>query len=251
MLLSHKIGDTAAIAMNPFRRFLFLSLGFIFLVAGTRLGAAQELDRIARKLRWCEAHKGSFDIVFIGSSRVFHGLSPRIFDDIMEKNGHHWRSFNLGMDKMGMAQSMTVAREFVATHPQRLKYIFFELEPGTTRLTGGAKRAGKTEGPIPPGNGLGPEGDGFYPMDRPMTPEVEAFYRHRLAVTKANPAPLSPNESARTELQSFVPEMARRNIQVIFLVAPSLRAAHGSGCKRSPRQSALFLRRSRALRPSL
>ena len=67
-----------------------------------------------------------------------------------------------------------------------------------------------------------------------MSPAVESFYQERLAAVKANPAPLQPNELVRTELGRFSEEMAARNIEVIFLVAPSLRAAHGSGINAPP-----------------
>jgi hypothetical protein len=196
---------------------------------------SQEVGRIARKLHWCEAHKDDFDIVFVGSSRVFHGLSPKIFDQEARAAGQRWHSFNLGMDKMGMAQSMAIIRELVATGPGRLRYVFFELEPGTATLAGGQHRAVQREATWQPtGSGLGPDGDGFFPMNRPMSPAVESFYQERLSVVKANPGPRPPNEAARAELGRFYDEMGARNIQVIFIVAPSLRSAHGSGSNAPP-----------------
>ena len=74
----------------------------------------------------------------------------------------------------------------------------------------------------------------FFRWTRPMSPAVESFYQERLAAVKANPAPRQPNELVRAELGRFYEEMAARNIQVIFLVAPSLRAAHGSGVNAPP-----------------
>ena len=71
-------------------------------------------------------------------------------------------------------------------------------------------------------------------MDKPMSPAVESFYQQRLAAVKANPAPRPPNEPPRPSWAAFPAEMAARNIQVIFLVAPSLRSAHGSGVNAPP-----------------
>ena len=221
-------------AMRRVRQYI-ACLGFALLLASAGAARSQEVGPIARKLHWCETHKDNFDIVFVGSSRVFHGLSPRIFDQAARANGQRWRSFNLGMDKMGMAQSMAIIRELVATGPRHLKYVFFELEPGTGTLAGGQNRPVQLAAPSQPsGSGLGPDGDGFYPMNRPMSPAVESFYQERLAAVRANPAPRQPNELVRAELGRFYEEMAAKNIQVIFLVAPSLRAAHGSGVNAPP-----------------
>lgn len=226
--------------MRPLWQHISACLGFALLLAGTGPVRSQTAVRIDRKLHWCEAHKDDFDIIFVGSSRVFHGLSPRIFDQETRASGQHWRSFNLGMDKMGMAQSVAIIRELVATGPRRLKYVFFELEPGMATL------AAEQHSPVQDetllrssGGGLGPNGDGFFPMNRPMSPAVESFYQQRLSAVKANTAPRPPNEAARAELGHFYEEMAARNIQIIFLVAPSLRAAHGSGSN-APSGSPLF-----------
>ena len=217
------------------RQCLLPCLGCALLLASADPVRSQEVGRVAPKLHWCEAHKDGFEIVFVGSSRVFHGLSPRIFDQVASASGQRWRSFNLGMDKMGMAQSMAIIRELVATSPRHLKYVFFELEPGTATLAGGQNRRVQREVTSQPaGSGLGPDGDGFFPMNRPMSPAVESFYQERLAAVKANPGPRQPNELVRAELGRFYAEMAAKNIQVIFLVAPSLRAAHGSGVNAPP-----------------
>ena len=238
-MLTGTNGDNGAV-MRPVRQHIFGWLGFALLLSGAVSVHSQDVDRIARKLNWCKAHKDDFDIIFVGSSRVFHGLSPRIFDQETRASGQHWRSFNLGMDKMGMAQSAAIIRELVATGPRRLKYVFFELEPGMATLA--AEQHSPVQGEPPlrsSGNGLGPDGDGFFPMNRPMSPAVESFYQQRLSAVKANPAPRAPNKAARAELGHFYEEMAARNIQVIFVVAPSLRAAHGSGSN-APSGSPLF-----------
>jgi hypothetical protein len=216
--------------VEPIRRCILVCLGVGLLLASASSLPAQVGGRIGRKLNWLEGHKDNFDVVFVGSSRVFHGLSPRIFDQVAAANGFRCHSFNLGMDSMGMAQSMDVIRDLVSTQPRNLKYVIFELEPGTGMLAGGQSRSVQRP-PDPPvaGNGLGPEGNGFFPMARSMSPSVEPFYQERLAAVRANPGPKQPNEVARTELNRFYQEMAAHNIQVIFLVAPSLREAHGSG----------------------
>lgn len=69
------------------------------LLAGQPISAQQTRDDSPR-LRWFQDHKDSYDIVFIGSSRVYHGLSPKLFDQIAAQAGHHWRTFNLGVDRM-------------------------------------------------------------------------------------------------------------------------------------------------------
>jgi hypothetical protein len=199
----------------------------------------QEVSAVARMLHWCEQHKDDFNLVFVGSSRVFHGLSPRLFDEIASTRGQQWHSFNLGMDRMGMAQSMKIIRELVATGPRNLQYVFFELESGTGMLPGGQNRTARPGGfsPAPDNHrlgGLGPNGDGFFPLARSMTAEMQPIYAKRLAAAKANPVKPQPNEVVRSQLTGFAQEMATQNIQVIFLVAPSLSPAHGSGVNAPP-----------------
>lgn len=221
------------------------SLGLILLLANAvPARTEQEVSAVTRKLQWLEQHKDDFNIVFVGSSRVFHGLSPRLFDEVASTRGQQSHSFNLGMDKMGMAQSMRIMRELVATGPRNLKYVFFEMESGTGMLPGGKNRAARPGGLArAPGNhrlgGLGPNGDGFYPMAGSMTAEMLPIYKERLATAKANPAQPQPNETVRSQLTTFAQELAAKNILVIFLVAPSLSPAHGAGVN-APTGSLLF-----------
>ncbi len=35
---------------------------------------------VTPKLRYLETHRADFDTVFIGSSRIYHGVSPGVFD---------------------------------------------------------------------------------------------------------------------------------------------------------------------------
>ena len=227
--------------MKPFPRFLVAGLGVLLaLPAGSRLDA-QAVSRIERKVAFVQQHKDAFDILFVGSSRVFHGISPQIFDQVAAENGLHWRSFNLGMDEMGMAQSLDVIRKVMATHPTRLKYVVFELEPGTGMLARHPNGAGGPGGrPAPGGPGpLGPDGDGFFPMAQSMRPEIEAEYQQRLATEREHPTHPQPNETVKATLDNFAKELASANVQVVFLVAPSLKAAHGSGIN-APSDSVLI-----------
>jgi len=113
-------------------------------------GAAQ--GRLQHRLCWFEPG--------------FHGLSPKLFDEVASTRRQPWHSFNLGMDKMGMAQSMKIIRELVATGPRNLRYVLFEMESGTGMLPVGQNRAARPGGLAQaPDNhrlgGLGPDGDGF------------------------------------------------------------------------------------------
>ena len=217
--------------MKPFGRFLAAGLEVVLFLAVSLPLSGQPLSRIQRKVAYVSQHKDAYDILFVGSSRVFHGVSPGIFDQVAAKSGEHWRSFNLGMDEMGMAQSMDVIREVMAAHPARLKYVVFELEPGLGMLAGHAQKAGGPNAiPAPGGPGpLGPEGDGYYPLGSSMRPDVEPTYAQRLASEREQPTRPPPNEAVKADLARFANEMAVQNVRVIFLVAPSLKAAHGSG----------------------
>lgn len=214
-----------------------------FLLAGPPL-SAQQLRDDSPRLRWFQDHKDSYDVVFIGSSRVYHGLSPKLFDQIAARAGHHWRAFNLGVDRMKTPGCLAVARKVIAAEPAKLKYLFFELQARTgagapkpdAEVSEREVRSGAGVRPIAfaPSRGLGPDGDGFNPLEKNMKPEFRPVYEQRLQMAKEHSAPRAPDPVMRDELSQLVKELAAKNIQVIFVVAPSLRAARGSGADAPP-----------------
>jgi hypothetical protein len=85
---------------------------------------------ISLKVRRFTARKKNVDIIFIGSSRIYHGISPKVFDRTLRATGRPWRSFNMGMDGMTTAEGFAMVRRLRALHPRKLKYVFFEVQSG-------------------------------------------------------------------------------------------------------------------------
>lgn len=237
--------------MNSIGRLAFRCSQLLFALAlgAAAVGplAAQQLSPDSPRWLWFEQHKDNFDIVFIGSSRFYHGISPRLFDRVAAEAGHHWRSFNLGVDKMRPATSLALARRVLDLQPRKLKYLFFELQTRTGR---GAPKPNDERDPANPQpdktlgwlqaamggspNRIGPDGDGFNPLNKTMTEQMRPIYQQRLQAAREHPAPRRMDPEMRSELSALVRELAARNITAVFVVAPSLRSARGSGVDAPP-----------------
>lgn len=87
-----------------------------------------EITGVSSKLRFYDAHKDQFDTVFIGTSRVYHQISPEIFDRTMAASGMPARSFNLGVSGMHPPESFLVLERFLALRPTKLKWVLIEFE---------------------------------------------------------------------------------------------------------------------------
>jgi len=112
------------------RRFaLCACTGAAFILMGALLHKALPLrvPEVSQKVDYLKAHRQDFDTVFIGSSRIYHGVAPKVFDAVMAANGRPTRSFNLGIDGMMPPESIHMARQLVAIHPPRLKTVFLEV----------------------------------------------------------------------------------------------------------------------------
>ena len=102
-----------------------------------------EVSGISLKLRRFAQQKKNVDIIFVGSSRIYHGIDPKTFDQTMKANGHSWRSFNVGMDGMTTAEGFALVRRLLALHPGKLKYVFFEAQPAISAGTPTGDAQGK------------------------------------------------------------------------------------------------------------
>ncbi|MEM7306286.1 MAG: hypothetical protein AAF682_06435 [Planctomycetota bacterium] len=86
---------------------------------------------LGAKLRHLEGHADGFELVFLGSSRVYRSFVPEVIDAELAARGHALRSFNLGVPGMGDFEADWLLRELLALEPARLRYVV--LEPGLFR----------------------------------------------------------------------------------------------------------------------
>jgi hypothetical protein len=83
---------------------------------------------VSLKMRFFAAHKDEFDTIFIGSSRIYSGVSPFTFDQIMARAGRPSRTFNFGVNGMYPPESFYVLDQILSMNPRKLKRVFVELD---------------------------------------------------------------------------------------------------------------------------
>jgi hypothetical protein len=90
-------------------------------------------EGVAEKLKFFTEHKDEFDTLFLGSSRFYHAISPKIFDRVTGENGIQTRAFNFGVDGMNPPENFYVLDQILKTEPRKLKWVFVELEDIQTK----------------------------------------------------------------------------------------------------------------------
>ena len=80
------------------------------------------------KYRYFAERKDSYDLFFIGSSRVFHHFIPEQFDrKVASDAGRSIKSFNFGYDAMWPPESYYMLREALRLNPNRLRWVLIDL----------------------------------------------------------------------------------------------------------------------------
>ncbi len=69
-----------------------------------------------------------FDVVFLGSSRIYHGVRPAIFDARMAERGYSVHSFNLGVTGQKIDGAFGTLSSLKASKPRGLRYVFIDPE---------------------------------------------------------------------------------------------------------------------------
>jgi len=87
------------------------------------------LPVVTPKLAYFLQHKDEFDAVFIGSSRICHGIVPAAFDETMRQQGVACHSFNLGVEEMFPPATFQMLDTVLRSRPAHLKWVFLELAP--------------------------------------------------------------------------------------------------------------------------
>jgi hypothetical protein len=87
-----------------------------------------DIEGVSRKIHFLAEHVSEYDTLFIGSSRVRHGVNPAVFDAMMAAAGAPTHSYNFGIDGMLPPESFFVIDQLLAMHPRRLRWVFVELE---------------------------------------------------------------------------------------------------------------------------
>jgi hypothetical protein len=93
------------------------------------LAPLPEMPEVTAKLAYFARHKNEFDVLFVGSSRIYHQVSPKLFDRIAHESGADIHSFNLGFDAMLPPETFYMVEKILAGKPRRLRWMFVEIAP--------------------------------------------------------------------------------------------------------------------------
>lgn len=87
-----------------------------------------EMEQITPKLRHLAEHGGEYDVIFVGSSRVYHGVSPEVFDTEVASAGRHCHSFNFGIDAMHPPERSRILEKILQIPAVKPRWIFLEFD---------------------------------------------------------------------------------------------------------------------------
>jgi hypothetical protein len=87
-----------------------------------------DVSEASLKMRFFAAHKDEFDTIFVGSSRIYFGISPAVFDRVLAENGVPSHSFNFGASGMYPPEEFSVLEQILALNPRNLKRVFLETD---------------------------------------------------------------------------------------------------------------------------
>ena len=94
-----------------------------------------EVLGIYQKYLHFSRHRADYDVLFIGSSRIYHAFIPQQFDlEVAAGSGLKVRSFNFGYDGMSPPETFFVLRKLLAFRPPRLRWVLLDGAPPVSRL---------------------------------------------------------------------------------------------------------------------
>jgi len=119
-------------AATGFGRALVLGLIFAGALAGgcALIHAAMPFPKVLgiyQKWLYFQRNKDKIDVLFLGSSRVYHQVVPKQFDaQVKAATGKEVRSFNAAYDAMWPPESLYNLRQLLAMKPGKLRYVVLE-----------------------------------------------------------------------------------------------------------------------------
>ncbi|MGF1603313.1 MAG: hypothetical protein ACFCU8_15065 [Thermosynechococcaceae cyanobacterium] len=82
---------------------------------------------VSEKLDYFALHKNKYDVLFIGSSRIYRQISPNDFDEFVSTKTRSFQSFNLGMFGMKLPETYFWLEKVLEMKPKNLKWVFVEV----------------------------------------------------------------------------------------------------------------------------
>jgi hypothetical protein len=81
---------------------------------------------VSEKLAFLSEHPDDYDILFVGSSRVYRQISPATFDRVLGEAGYPLRSFNLGIGAAKVPEVAFLLKRLANEQTIRPRYIFID-----------------------------------------------------------------------------------------------------------------------------
>ncbi len=97
-------------------------------------GSLPAMDQIAPKLQFLAESSLAPSVLFFGSSKIYGGFIPTVFDEKLRKQGHAVQSFNLGFDGMSFPESVYFCEKLLARGALKPRYVLVELTPLRKRI---------------------------------------------------------------------------------------------------------------------
>lgn len=91
---------------------------------------------VREKVAHLIAHSDDYDTLFIGTSRIYRGIMPSVFDAVTARAGLPTRSFNFGIDAMFPPEDAYVLERLIPRHLRRLRWVLIESSMLQTEFEG-------------------------------------------------------------------------------------------------------------------
>jgi hypothetical protein len=123
------VAGVNVLSAASFRNLIVCAAAFVFtcLVLHAFL-PEPNIGDVGSKLRFFATHKDDFDTIFVGSSRIYYGVSPSVFDQVLAENGIPSRSFNFGGSGMSPPEEFYVLEQILTLNSPNLKRVFLEID---------------------------------------------------------------------------------------------------------------------------
>lgn len=103
-------------------------LGLALLIAALApLDRLADVDVVGEKLEHLRRHAEVYDTLFVGSSTLYRGVSPAVYDAELAARGIAARSFNFGVLGMVPPETYYLLERILALRPPRLATVYLEL----------------------------------------------------------------------------------------------------------------------------
>src|SRR5262245_37152928 len=71
--------------------------------------------------------KDRYDTLWFGSSRIYRGIMPGLFDQLTSEGGVPTKTFNFGLDGMFPPEDAYVIERALENPPNNLRWVFIEI----------------------------------------------------------------------------------------------------------------------------